>query len=45
MVTHLTEDLPGREFADEVVILPLVEELSSTRILKIRENEPYARNS
>ena len=31
---YRAEDLPGREFADEVVILPLVEGLSSTGILE-----------
>lgn len=31
---YRAEDLPGREYADEVVILPLVEGLSTTRILE-----------
>ena len=31
---YRAEDLPGREFAGEVVILPLIEGLSTTRILE-----------
>lgn len=31
---YRAEDLPGREFVDEVVILPLVEGLSTTNILR-----------
>lgn len=38
---YRAEDLPGREFAGEVVILPLLEGLSTTRILeRQRKAEP-----